>query len=54
MFEIEEINENQIRFVHKEQFKGILVWPILKLIGKKTQNSFNRMNKALKDRIEAN
>jgi hypothetical protein len=53
MFEIEKINENQIKFVHKEKFRGILVWPLLKIIGKKTQKGFEDMNKALKERVEA-
>ncbi|MHA1990983.1 MAG: SRPBCC family protein [Candidatus Hodarchaeales archaeon] len=53
MFEIEEITDNQIKFVHKEKFRGVLVWPLLKLIGKKTEKGFQNMNQALKERVEA-
>jgi len=52
-FKIEKLNENQVKFLHEETFKGILVWPILKIIGKKTKLGFENMNLALKERVES-
>ncbi|MFW9930296.1 MAG: SRPBCC family protein [Candidatus Thorarchaeota archaeon] len=53
MFEIEKINENEIKFIQKEKFKGIFVSLILKFIRNKTKNGFENMNQALKARVEA-
>lgn len=47
IFEIEE-TENGVKFIQRERFFGILVWPILKMIGKKTEKGFMAMNEALK------
>lgn len=51
-FELEKV-DGGTRLIHREEFKGILVWPILKMIGTETQNNFEAMNRALKTRVEA-
>ena len=50
-FELEKVKEGT-RLIHREEFKGILVWPILKMIGKETKENFKAMNLALKSRVE--
>lgn len=52
-FEIEKISEKQIKFIHGEQFSGLLAGLIMKQIGEQTRNGFIAMNKALKQRAEA-
>lgn len=49
-FEIEE-NRNNVVFIHKEEFSGLLI-PFMKSMLKATESGFEKMNKALKDRIE--
>lgn len=51
-FKIEPIGEDQVKFIHGENFSGLLVKPLLKLVGKSTLEGFIAMNKALKDKIE--
>ncbi len=53
-FQIEEVGENQVRFIHGEQFRGILVRPIMAMIGKATEAGFTAMNEALKNYLENN
>ena len=50
IFEIEE-NRNNVVFVHKEEFSGILI-PFMKSMLQATEIGFEKMNKALKDRVE--
>ncbi len=50
IFEIEE-NRNNVVFVHKEEFSGILI-PFMKSTLQATEIGFKKMNKALKDRVE--
>ncbi len=50
-FVIEPIDENKIRFVHCEKFKGILV-PLFGGTLKGAEQGFELMNKALKERAE--
>lgn len=52
-FKLEAINDKQTKFIHGEIFRGILVRPILGMIGEKTLNGFKAMNQALKARVEA-
>lgn len=52
-FKIEEIAQEQVRFIHQEHFSGWLSRPILALIGKQTLLGFERMNLALKQRAES-
>jgi len=43
---------NGVRFIQREQFSGLLVPVILPFIAKKTEEAFERMNKALKKAAE--
>lgn len=52
IFEIETINESQVRFIHREKFRGLFVRLILKFIGDSTKRGFENMNRALKERVE--
>ncbi len=51
-FQLEAINQDQTRLVHGENFKGILVGLILKMIGTATEEGFKKMNLALKEQCE--
>ena len=50
-FQIEQISDNQVRFIQGEKFKGILI-PFLGSIFPKTIEGFNAMNEALKSECE--
>lgn len=52
-FELEVVDEHKTRFIHGEQFKGILSGLIFKMVGDSTKASFSSMNEALKARAEA-
>lgn len=39
-------------FVHRESFTGLLAGPMMRFIGKSTENGFQAMNEALKARAE--
>lgn len=52
MFTIEPIGTNQVKFIHAENFSGLLAGLILKQIGEQTLQGFISMNKALKERAE--
>jgi hypothetical protein len=52
-FAIEKINDTQVKFIHSEQFSGLLAGIIMSQIGETTRNGFIAMNKALKERAEA-
>lgn len=51
-FIIEPVDENNVRFIQKELFRGILTPIIMKRIDDKTQQGFEMMNRALKERAE--
>ena len=51
IFELEDL-EGRTRFVQREQFRGILAGPMLRMIGDKTRGGFVAMNEALRDRVE--
>ncbi|SMD46145.1 hypothetical protein SAMN00777080_4825 [Aquiflexum balticum DSM 16537] len=51
-FEIEEINPNQVKLNHGENFSGILSKMILNKIGDQTRENFVKMNMALKEKAE--
>lgn len=51
-FHIQPINDNQVKFIHGERFKGILVNMLMKQIGEQTLQNFIAMNKALKAECE--
>lgn len=52
-FQIEPLGENQVRFVQSERFSGILVPLVMMFIGRSTEQGFEVMNLALKERAEA-
>ena len=52
-FQIEPLGEGQVRFVQSERFSGVLVPLVMKFIGASTQQGFEAMNQALKERSEA-
>lgn len=51
-FRLEPLNENQVKLIHGENFSGILVGMILKMVGEATEQGFIKMNEALKARAE--
>jgi hypothetical protein len=51
-FIIEPVEDNKVRFIQKELFRGIFTPLIMKSIGEKTQQGFEEMNRALKERAE--
>lgn len=51
-FILEELGENKVRLVQTETFKGILSRMVLKKIGEETALNFQKMNEALKERVE--
>ena len=52
IMKMKEISERRVRFVHGEQFTGILARPFHKKLAEPTEKGFVEMNKALKDRAE--
>jgi hypothetical protein len=48
-----EATDNGTHFVQREEFSGILVLPILKMVRESTEGGFHLMNRALKERAEA-
>jgi hypothetical protein len=51
-FLLEKFDEQSTRLIHGENFTGLLVRPILGMIGTKTQEGFERMNLGLKEWVE--
>jgi hypothetical protein len=51
-FELEELAVGRTRFVHREQFSGLLAGLVLRMIGDSTREGFETMNRALKQRCE--
>ena len=52
-FILEKIDAEKTRFIHGEQFSGLLTGLFMKMIGKQTQSGFKAMNEALKVRVES-
>lgn len=52
-FQIEPMGDEKIRFVHGENFNGLLVGLFAKSLDKDTLRGFREMNEALKTRAEA-
>jgi len=52
IFSIEPIDGDTVRFVHREQFGGLMTPLILPFIANDTVRGFNDMNSALKSRVE--
>lgn len=53
-FILEDLGNAQTKLIHGEQFTGLLSSLILRMIGEATLGSFQKMNKALKERVEGN
>lgn len=51
-FIIEPLSGNQVRFIQREEFNGLLI-PFFTSLLKDTRKSFNDMNRALKERAES-
>ncbi len=51
-FKLEAIDNHKVKFIHGENFTGILAGPILKIIQTDTKNGFEAMNQAFKKLIE--
>lgn len=51
-FRIEALSGGQVKFVHGEEFSGLLAGMIMNKIGEQTRAGFIAMNKALKERAE--
>ena len=52
-FSIQALDENRIRFVQREAFKGLLVPLFARSLETNTQRGFEEMNRAFKERAEA-
>jgi len=53
IFELEPTGEGRTRFIQREEFRGVLVSPLLWMVGNSTHAGFVEMNEALKVRAEA-
>ena len=51
-FRIEALGNSQVKFMHGEEFSGLLAGLIMSQIGEQTRAGFIAMNKALKERAE--
>lgn len=51
-FRLEPTTDGKTRFVHGENFRGIMVGPIMRMIKEPTLAGFEQMNAALKARVE--
>ena len=51
-FVIEPVSENKVRFIHSEQFSGLLVPFLWRKLDTETRRGFNEMNAALKKEAE--
>lgn len=52
-FVIEPLADDRVRFVHEERFSGVLVRPLLWMLGADLPDGFKAFNRALKARAEA-
>ena len=53
IFSIEQLNENKVRFVQRENFSGLLIPLMWNKLKRDVGSGFNAMNRALKVRAEA-
>ncbi|MHA2252921.1 MAG: SRPBCC family protein [Candidatus Kariarchaeaceae archaeon] len=51
-FEIQKLSDQEVKFIHKEKFNGVLVRFFRKMIDGATRDSFIAMNEALKLELE--
>lgn len=52
-FKIKRIDSEKVEFIHGENFRGLLVTPLMAMIGKSTEEGFLAMNQALKTLAES-
>ncbi len=52
-FVLQDAGDGRTQLIHGERFTGVLVYPIMKMIGGETRAGFKAMNAALKTRAEA-
>jgi hypothetical protein len=52
IFIIEPLGEDRVRFIQREEFRGILASLLLGMIGENTRRGFETMNQALKAEVE--
>ena len=52
IFSLEPVGDNQVKLVHREKFRGVLVGVILRMVGNNTRRGFEAMNEALKAEAE--
>jgi hypothetical protein len=52
IFTIEPLEPDRVRFVQREEFKGLLAPLMLCMIGENTKRGFEAMNQALKEQAE--
>jgi len=53
IFELHALDGGGTRFVQREEFRGVLVWPLLRMGRSESEKGFVAMNEALKARAEA-
>ncbi len=53
IFELNEVDGGGTHLVQREEFRGALVWPLLRMVGGGSEKGFVAMNEALKARAEA-
>ena len=52
VFILEPVEVNRVKLVHREEFRGVLVGLVLRMIGENTRRGFEAMNQALKTEAE--
>lgn len=52
IFKIQQLDETTVKFIHKENFGGLLAPLIWKKLNTETRKGFEMMNIALKERVE--
>ena len=52
IFIIEPIDSDRVKFVQREEFRGVLASLMLGMIGENTRRGFEAMNQALKTKVE--
>ena len=52
IFRLEQIDNNKTKFIHRENFSGLVVPLFWKSLNSNTRKGFEEMNKALKERVE--
>ncbi|MBF7688629.1 SRPBCC domain-containing protein [Acinetobacter rathckeae] len=51
-FVLEQVSEDTVKLTQSEMFRGVLVRPFLKTLQHKTTQNFQKMNDALKKKVE--